>query len=314
MNTPTVSIVIVCMNNLKNLYPCLDSIKKYTTVRYETLVVAYLFSDENLEKLKQDYPWIIITESKEIRGFSENNNLALRQAKGEYCLVLNDDTFFDTPVIDILLNSIDNHKDPLVKIISPILRFPNGNVQYNGREKRNAIDFFLAKLKLDFLFKRSKHSGKQGIYQTYNISGACFLIDTKLFKEVGFFDETYFFCPEDIALSTRINQMGYKVFVNSNISITHIHQSSSAHLNAAIMPVTDLGGVMFYSSKSYILEYFLRIFIFLQSLLKYVYIIIVSNNKDTMRIQTYKNTFMTILGNHTPKELFIKLYNKIDKK
>ena len=29
-----VSIVIVCMNNLKNLHPCLESIKKYTTVSY----------------------------------------------------------------------------------------------------------------------------------------------------------------------------------------------------------------------------------------------------------------------------------------
>ena len=39
-----VSIVIVCMNNLKNLYPCLNSIIKHTSVSYEILVVAYLFS------------------------------------------------------------------------------------------------------------------------------------------------------------------------------------------------------------------------------------------------------------------------------
>ena len=52
MNKLQVSIVIVCMNNLKNLYPCLNSIRKYTTVSYETLVVAYMFSKENLEKVK----------------------------------------------------------------------------------------------------------------------------------------------------------------------------------------------------------------------------------------------------------------------
>ena len=50
-----VSIVIVCMNNLKNLYPCLNSIRKYTSVTYETLVVAYLFSKENFEKVQQDF-------------------------------------------------------------------------------------------------------------------------------------------------------------------------------------------------------------------------------------------------------------------
>ena len=85
MNKLQVSIVIVCMNNLKNLYPCLNSIRKYTTVSYETLVVAYMFSKGNLEKVKQDFPWVTFIESREIRGFSENNNLALRQARGRYC-------------------------------------------------------------------------------------------------------------------------------------------------------------------------------------------------------------------------------------
>ena len=47
MKTIDVSIVIVCMNNLKNLYPCLNSILKNTTVNYEVFVVAFLFSDEN---------------------------------------------------------------------------------------------------------------------------------------------------------------------------------------------------------------------------------------------------------------------------
>lgn len=110
MNEQQVSIVIVCMNNLKNLYPCLDSIRKYTHVSYETLVVAYLFSKENLERLKRDYSWIRIIESNEIRGFSENNNLALRQARGQYCYVLNDDTIMDSPVIDRLVETIQNKK------------------------------------------------------------------------------------------------------------------------------------------------------------------------------------------------------------
>ena len=76
-----VSIVIVCMNNLKNLYPCLESIRKHTTVSYECFVVAYLFTKENLEKVKADFSWVKFIESNVIRGFSENNNLALKQAK-----------------------------------------------------------------------------------------------------------------------------------------------------------------------------------------------------------------------------------------
>jgi hypothetical protein len=50
---------------------------------YEIWVVAYLFSPENLAKLRAAYPEANIVESNEIRGFSENNNLALRQANGD---------------------------------------------------------------------------------------------------------------------------------------------------------------------------------------------------------------------------------------
>ena len=69
-----VSIVIVCMDNLTNLRPCLNSIKKYTNVSYEVFVVAYLFKSENLIKVMNEYEWVNFVESNEIRGFSENNN------------------------------------------------------------------------------------------------------------------------------------------------------------------------------------------------------------------------------------------------
>ena len=82
-----VAIVIVCMNNLKNLIPCLDSIKTYTHTDYEVWLVAYMFSKENLNIVKEKYPDVIIVESNDIRGFAENNNLALRKVKSKRPIV-----------------------------------------------------------------------------------------------------------------------------------------------------------------------------------------------------------------------------------
>ena len=65
---PEVSIVIVCMNRMDNLRPCLDSIKSHTGVSYETFVVAYLFSEAKLEALRAEYPWVKVIVSDEIRG------------------------------------------------------------------------------------------------------------------------------------------------------------------------------------------------------------------------------------------------------
>ena len=227
-----VSIVIVCMNNLKNLYLCLESIEKYTNkVTYETLVVAYLFSKENIEKVKVSFPWVSFIESNEIRGFSENNNLALRQAKGKYCFVLNDDTEMKMPVIDRLVETIENLPAD-VAVVSPRSVFGDGTFQSCGRPKYTFRTFVLQQFKLWNEQKtKSAYVNQKGVFQTYNLWGAFFLIKTAVFRNMGWFDERYFFCPEDIALSDSLNKMGYKCYVNANIVITHYEGMSGKSLS-----------------------------------------------------------------------------------
>ena len=129
---PEVSVIIVCMNRPDLLYPCLEGIRAHTTVSYEVLVVAYLFSTENLARLRADWPDVKVVESRELRGFSENNNLALRQAAGKYCFIVNDDTLMSMPVIDALV--ADFGRLPAdAAIVSPKIVFPDGRVQTNGR-------------------------------------------------------------------------------------------------------------------------------------------------------------------------------------
>ena len=100
---PTVSIVIVCMNRLDNLYPCLRGIEKCCSGEFETLVVAYQFDESAFTRVKEDFPRVKFISSSSTRGFSENNNLALKQAEGEYCFVLNDDTLISEDVIGHLV-------------------------------------------------------------------------------------------------------------------------------------------------------------------------------------------------------------------
>jgi GT2 family glycosyltransferase len=314
MNKIQVSVVIVCMNNLKNLYPCLDSIKNHTTVSYETLVVAYLFSEENLQKLKTDYPWIIIIESNEIRGFSENNNLALKQAKGEYCFVLNDDTKFYTPVVDLLVKSIEQVPD--AAIMSPKTLFADGRLQSCGRPKMNAATCILSKLKLWNEQKvKLQYTNKKGIFQSYNVVGAAFLIKTDVFKELGFFDETYFFCPEDIALSTLANKRGYKCYVDESVSLYHLEGGSASKVRLATAPAATKGAIIFYSDNSLIKKITLEFIIVLISTIKMAYwgIKSICKKKPYNKIQmlSYRNVIQSVFLNKTPKEIFIFYYNQL---
>ena len=313
-----VSIVIVCMNNLKNLYPCLESIKKYTTVPYETLVVAYLFSKENLEKVKKDFPWVTFIESNEIRGFSENNNLALRQAKGKYCFVLNDDTEMKMDVVGGLVESFAKCPENTA-IVSPSILNYKGDVAVCGRPKYTTLDFILGTFHMRRTSKERQYINQEGLFQSYNILGAAFLIKTDIFREHDWFDEYYFFCPEDIALSTDLNNNGHCCYVNADVKIIHyegMSNKSTSMIQTATWPASRQGSVRFYSKNRKHVEFFLRLVSFVGVGLNFIVHRIKGlmlprpNQYYVMSIGDW-NIVQTSFSSLTPKELFIKYYSKI---
>lgn len=320
MKNCQVSIVIVCMNNLKNLYPCLNSIRKYTTVSYETFVVAYLFSKENLEKVRRDFPWVKFIESNEIRGFSENNNLALRQAKGKYCFVVNDDTEMKMSVIDRLVDDFDKCPNTAA-IVSPVLLDGNGNVSVCGRPPIDWKTKVLILLKLFDEKKDKKYSNKKGFFRTYNVIGAAFLIRRDIFERVGWFDEYYFFAPEDLALSTLLNEMGYGCYVDEDVKIIHYEGmtgKSRSLIQTATKPAMCKGGLRFYSKNKLHIKIIFGIIYYLHNLCLYVYHNIksvVSSDSDVYKVlaKGEKHTLCTLFSAKTPKEIFTYYFNKINK-
>ena len=304
------------MNNLKNLYPCLESIKKYTTVSYETLVVAYLFSKENLEKVKKDFPWVTFIESNEIRGFSENNNLALREAKGRYCFVVNDDTYWSEHLIDELVHGL--YELPRhIAVLSPNILKPNGDIQYCGRPKYTLYDFFLKAIGLDNKYRiNSPYINQQGLFKSYNLMGACFLIRTDIFRNVGWFDEKYFFCPEDIALSTKLNNSGYECYVNADYRITHIGGGtrSLSKASLATKPAQTRGLILFYGENSKLNGILAKLIAIAFHGIRFLILsalCVVGFRKFELSRDAHKNGLFAAFSDSTPKQLFMKYYESI---
>jgi len=247
-DTPLVSVVIVCMNNMENLRRCLPSLKRHTSVPFETLVVAYLFAPENLAAARAEFPWARFMESNEIRGFSENNNLALREARGAYCFVLNDDTELRMPAIDLLVETLEALPGDAA-IASPKILWPDGRVQVCGVPRKNW--FYVLAAQCHVLNKNRGWKGrkKEGTFPGVNISGAAFLARTDVFRRAGWFDERFFFCPEDVALSMKLRAMGYGVWVNANAEVVHdggMSGRSVSWTQAALRPAAYRGAVMLY--------------------------------------------------------------------
>lgn len=304
-----VSIVIVSMNRMDNLNICLPSIEKYTKCKHKIYVVAYMFSKENLAELREKYPQVIIVESNEIRGFSENNNLALRQVTSEFVFIQNDDTEYKEPVLDKLLEAYK--QTPKATIMSPKLLLGNGTVQFNGRRKFNYWTFMLGVLSIRKLPK-SKYENKEGIFLSYNISGAAFLIKTEDFRRIGFFDEKYFFSPEDTAVSTKINRNGGYCYTDANSSIVHYHGVSSrkTKLFYATTCSAYLGMYLFYCDTTMKQSFYKILLLIKIIVMSLVNVLLPSQHKQDY-IYVYKKLFYAIRCNQTPKQLFLEEYNLV---
>ena len=316
------SYIIVCMNNLNNLFPCLNSIKKYEprNYTYEVIVTAYLFSRKNLNLLKTNYPWVKIVESNQIRGFSENNNLALKNAKGKYAYIINDDTLQIDESITLLLDDIKK-LPPNVAIVSPVLKGKDGSIQYCGRQSQNWFQYMLGYAHL-WSDRTGSYTNKKGLFQSYNIIGAAFLIKLDLFKDVGYFDESFFFCPEDIALSTLLNKKGYLCYVDSNATIIHLEGMSSkslSYVQTATHPAGNIGAIRFFSHNNILKRLILSLFVLIITLLIFFYHRlrgIISSRPNYFYILSIgeMNTICSIFSKSSTKDIFIKYYSKLQKR
>ena len=309
-----VSVVIVCMDRPDLLYPCLEGIRAHTSVSYEVWVVAYLFSPEHLAALKADWPEVKVIESRELRGFSENNNLALRQVTGEYCFIVNDDTLMSMPVIDSLVADFDRLPADAA-IVSPKIVFPDGRVQTCGRAPWTAWRYVKHYLHLVDETVPSAWSMKEGLFRTWTVNGACFLIKTAVFRAAGWFDETYTFTPEDIAIGHKVNQMGYSVWADADVSITHLAGGTVSRLEAAIKPTRVRGALQFYSGGNPVKYALLGGFVWCTEALRRLKYLFADKSDPSSRAAimdaTARNVMRSVFTRRSSKEVFTRLYKEI---
>ena len=315
METPLVSIVIVCMNRLDNLFPCLEGLQAHTTVPCETFVVAYRFSPENLAEAKAAFPWVRWIESDEIRGFAENNNLALRQARGRYCFVVNDDTEIREDLVGTLVADLERLPQDAA-IVSPRLLNADGSLQLCGRPPYPARYYVLQQWHLhrepiDDTVGKVPVFGE--VFRTSNITGAAFLIKTDIFRELGWFDETYFFTPEDIALSTLARRKGYGVYVDRAATITHKWRTTATRISPAVRPAAVRGSLLFFSGGSRLRYFLLALPVWLAESAKRAKaaLRLRRDPSEANRIawETFRNISRSIFTKESPKQLFIKYFH-----
>lgn len=227
------SILIVNYNTRAFLEPLLASLRE--TVRkthYEVIVVDNDSRDDSGAMVRRAFPEVVLLESKQNLGFSKANNLAARQANGEYLLFLNPDTLVSERSVDELVAFL--RTNPQAAAVGCKLLNEDGSLQRScGRFPNLCIELSTRTL-LSRIFPNSRifarHKLSDWDYATVRsvdwVSGACLLVRKAVFDEVGGFDENIFMFYEDVDLCLRLRRKGWDLLFYPHVSVYHFHGGS----------------------------------------------------------------------------------------
>lgn len=236
-----IAIIILNYNKQDNILECLASIKKIKKCPDWELVISVVnnqVKENDLLRLKQKYPDLILLNNKENLGFAQGNNLGIKNIlrnNQDYVLLLNNDTTVDDHFLLGLIKSAQ--KDQLIGIISPKIYFYPGYEFHQQRYReadRGKVIWYAGGI-VDWKNVLASHRGVDEVDQdqydkleeTDFATGCCMLIKREVFETIGYFDQKYFLYWEDIDFCKRAKLAGFKVIFDPQSLIWHKNASSS---------------------------------------------------------------------------------------
>lgn len=242
MTSMKISIVIVNYNVKHFLEHAIIAAKKAlnnqvfsaNSWKGEIIVVDNQSVDGSVKMIKDKFGDVTLIENKENKGFATANNQAIREANGEYILLLNPDTLVEEDTFAKTIEFMDAHPDAGALGV----RMIDGQGKFLPESKRGLPTPETAFYKIfgfSRLFPRSKIFGKyhlgylseDELHEVDVLSGAFMLLRKKVLDKIGLLDEDFFMYGEDIDLSTRIINAGYKNYYFPDAHIIHYKGEST---------------------------------------------------------------------------------------
>ncbi len=229
------SIVIVNYNVRYFLEQALGSVRRALRhIDAEVWVVDNNSVDDSVRMVEEKFPEVKLIVNHDNPGFAKANNQAIRQSSGEYVLLLNPDTLVEEDTFEKCLAFMDTHTDAGALGCKLI----DGSGKFLPESKRGFPSPWVAFCKtfgLSAIFPRSKtfnryYLGYLDADQTNEVDvlAGCFMfIRRSALDRAGLLDEAFFMYGEDIDLSYRIIQAGYRNYYFPETKIIHYKGEST---------------------------------------------------------------------------------------
>lgn len=231
----SVSVIIVNFNVKYFLEQCLFSVRKAGEgLDLDIRVVDNASTDGSRTYLQHRFPEVTFYWNDRNLGFAAANNQALRDATGQYILFLNPDTILPEDGLRTCIACLDSEPD----IGALGVRMMDGNGRFLRESRRAFPDPLTALFKLTgmaTLFPRSPrfaryhmgHLDPRHSHDTDVLAGAFMMVRAEVLRQTGGFDEAFFMYGEDIDLSYRIRQAGWRNRYLADCTILHFKGEST---------------------------------------------------------------------------------------
>ncbi len=215
-NRPKLSVVTISYNGKKFLKRCLDSILSESG-RFEMVFIDNGSNDGSLEFVKKRFgvnKRLRVIEIKKNIGPAEVRNLGVKKSKGEYILILDNDTKIEKGWYRKTLKFIKENEG---------FGMAQPKLLTMGTNRFNYAGDYLSRF--GFLAERSRSVEDKGqfdkVEKIFSLNIASALFKRKTFLDLGGFDEDYFFYWEEPDLCWRYWLMGYEVLFAPEIVVYH---------------------------------------------------------------------------------------------
>ena len=220
-NEYKLSIVTVNYNGLKDTCALIESIPFNENM--EVIVVDNASKQDEANIIKKQFPQVKVVRSEKNLGFAGGNNLGIKEAKGKYLFLINNDTVFKEFNIEPLIKRLDS--SPTIGIVCPKIRFAWGTnpIQYAGYTPLSKITVRNQSIGFGLEDKGQFDTA----HPTPYAHGAAMLIKREAIEKVGLMPEEYFLYYEEIDWSMMFTKASYKIWYEPACTVYHKESQST---------------------------------------------------------------------------------------
>ena len=212
-NLSKLSIILITRNSKSVLFDCLKALDNNDEItsskNAEWIIVDNNSNDGSIEEVLNLYPQTTVIKNEDNLGFAKAANQGFRISKSDFILYINTDIEIKKDSVSKLYNKIVS--DNKIAVIGPRLLRKNNSIQKSVYPEATLwTEIFKPLVKLSVSIKENFY--KPGNCYTVNsLRGACFIIKKEYMKQVGGFDERYFFYLEETDLFRQLKLIGKKI-------------------------------------------------------------------------------------------------------